>query len=167
MLASTNSSIPLPFSTGKIQSGSPSLFTGEGFGVGIIRRIALIKPCCIGDVIMATALLTALQRGYPDADIDWIVGSSAASALRGHPDLRNVIDSGPRANPAARPDSLLRLVNILRHANYDLAVVPDRSALLGVAVLLAGIPRPLGLNRGGTGVTFNFKKPIAPFVVSR
>ena len=165
MLASTNSSIPLPFSTGKIQSGSPSLFTGEGFGVGVIRRIALIKPCCIGDVIMATALLTALQRGYPDADIDWIVGSSAASALRGHPDLRNVIDSGPRANPAARPDSLLRLVNILRHANYDLAVVPDRSPLLGVAVLMAGIPRRVGLDSAGRGFTYTVKAPIDPLAV--
>src|SRR5690349_21593293 len=112
----------------------------------MIQRIALVKPCCIGDVVMATALLTALRRGYPDAAIDWIVGSSALPALRDHPDLHKVVDSGPLANPASRPGSLLRLVNVLRKGHYDLVVVPDRSPLMGIAALLSGIPRRAGLN---------------------
>jgi ADP-heptose:LPS heptosyltransferase len=131
----------------------------------MIRRIALLKPCCIGDVIMATALLTALRRGYPDAEIDWIVGSSAATALRNHPDLRSVIDSGPLANPASRLGSLLKLVNVLRNGHYDLAVVPDRSPLLGIAVFLSGIPRRAGLDSAGRGFAYTVKAPIDPTVV--
>jgi heptosyltransferase II len=125
-------------------------------------RIVLLKPCCIGDVIFATPLLTALRRGYPGALIDWVVGSSSASALRGHPDLANVIDCGPLANPAARPGGLLRLVRQLRVGQYDLAVVPDRSPLCGVATLLAGIRRRAGLDSAGRGFAYSVKAWIDP-----
>jgi heptosyltransferase II len=131
----------------------------------VIRRIALIKPCCIGDVVFATALLSALRRGYPDAEIDWIVGSSALPALREHPDLRRVLDSGPLANPAAKPRSLLTLIQLLRSDKYDLAVVPDRSPLLGLAPLMAGIPRRAGLDSAGRGFTYTIKARIDPVQV--
>ncbi len=39
------------------------------------KRIVLILPCCIGDVVLATAALQALRRAYPDAYIAWAVGS--------------------------------------------------------------------------------------------
>src|SRR5258708_20867709 len=91
------------------------------------KRIAILKPCCIGDVIFATALLTALRRGYPDAAIDWAVGSIASAALRDHPSLNATIDTGPLANPASQPRSLLKLARQLRAARYDLAVLPDHS----------------------------------------
>src|SRR5215813_376266 len=98
------------------------------------QRIVILKPCCIGDVIFTTPLLSALRQAYPNAIIDWIVGSSAIAALRDHPDLNRVIDSGPLANPASRPASFLRLVQHLRAGKYHLAVVPERSPLAGIAV---------------------------------
>jgi ADP-heptose:LPS heptosyltransferase len=131
----------------------------------MIRRIVLIKPCCIGDVIFATPLLAALRRGFPDASIDWAVGSMAIAALRDHPDLNRVLDTGPRANPASRPGSLLRLVRLLRAGHYDLAVVPDRSPLAGIAPLLAGIPRRAGLDSAGRGSSYTVKAPIDPRTV--
>ncbi|MEP7287104.1 MAG: glycosyltransferase family 9 protein [Chloroflexota bacterium] len=131
----------------------------------MIHRIIVVKPCCIGDVVLATALLSALRRGYPDAAIDWIAGSSAAAALRDHPDLNRVIDSGPHANPASQPVSLFRLVRSLRAGRYDLAVVPDRSPLMGIAVLLAGIPQRAGLDSAGRGFAYTIKAPIDPDTV--
>ncbi|MCC7448666.1 MAG: glycosyltransferase family 9 protein [Anaerolineae bacterium] len=131
----------------------------------MIRRIVLVKPCCIGDVIMATALLTALRRGYPDAEIDWVVGSMAIAALRGHPDLHQVIDSGPLANPASKPGSMLRLVRLLRAGRYDLAVVPERSPLTGIATVLARIPQRAGLDSAGRGFSYTIKAPIDPAMV--
>jgi heptosyltransferase-2 len=131
----------------------------------MIRRIVLVKPCCIGDVILATPLLTALRRGYPDAAIDWVAGSMVVGALHGHPALNRVIDSGPLAKPASRPGSLLRLVRRLREGHYDLAVVPDRSPLIGLAVWLAGIPRRAGLDSAGRGFSYTIKAPVDPNVI--
>jgi ADP-heptose:LPS heptosyltransferase len=129
------------------------------------HRIVIVKPCCIGDVIFATSLLSALRRGYPDSSIDWIVGSSAIAALRTHPDLNRVIDSGPLANPASRPASFLGLVRLLRAGKYDLAIVPDRSPLMGLAILASGIKQRAGLDSAGRGFTYNVKAPVDPDVV--
>ncbi len=137
----------------------------ESGGEAAIRRIVLVKPCCIGDVIFATALLAALRRGYPDATIDWAVGSMAAAALRDHPSLDQLIDTGPRANPASQPGSLIHLVRRLHAGRYDLAVVPDRSPLIGLAVLLAAIPRRAGLDSAGRGFAYTIKAPIDPAAV--
>lgn len=125
-------------------------------------RIVLVKPCCIGDVIFATALLAALRRGYPDAHIDWAVGAMAIGALRGHPALRALIDTGPRANPAAPVIGLLRLAWQLRRGRYDMAVVPDRSRWPGLATLLAGIPKRAGLDSAGRGFAYTIRAPIDP-----
>jgi ADP-heptose:LPS heptosyltransferase len=131
----------------------------------MMRRIVLVKPCCIGDVILATPLLAALRRGYPDAAIDWAAGSMVVDALRGHPALSRVLDCGPLANPASRPGSLLRLVRQLRAGHYDLAVVPDRSPLIGLAVWLAGIPRRAGLDSAGRGFSYTVRAPVDPDVI--
>ncbi|MBE0689156.1 MAG: hypothetical protein IH587_03425, partial [Anaerolineae bacterium] len=40
----------------------------------IFKRILLVLPCCIGDVVLATAALQALRRAFPDAHITWAVG---------------------------------------------------------------------------------------------
>jgi ADP-heptose:LPS heptosyltransferase len=126
------------------------------------RSILLLKPCCIGDVIMATPLLAALRRAYPAAILDWAVSSSGLGAIGAHPSLRRVIDTGPRANPAAHPRSLLTLIGLLRRGRYDLVVVPDRSPLLGLATLLAGIPARAGLDSAGRGFAYTTRAPIIP-----
>jgi heptosyltransferase-2 len=127
-----------------------------------LKRIVMLKPCCIGDVVFATPLLKALRRGYPEAQIDWAVGSMAIGALRGHPALHALIDTGPRANPATPPVVLLRLALTLRRGRYDMAVVPDRSRWLGLATLLAGIPVRVGLDSAGRGFAYTVRALINP-----
>ncbi|HRE48297.1 MAG TPA: glycosyltransferase family 9 protein [Aggregatilineales bacterium] len=129
------------------------------------QRIVILKPCCIGDVIFATPLLLALRRAYPTAVIDWAGGGSARAALSGHPALETIHDTGGRANPASRPLSLLRAVLTVRRGAYDLAVTPDRSRLLGLIPLLAGIPVRAGLDSGGRGFAHTIRAPIDPAVI--
>jgi ADP-heptose:LPS heptosyltransferase len=50
----------------------------------------------------------------------------------------------------------------LRAEGFDLAVVPDRSPVLGMVVALAGIPRRAGLDSGGRGFLYTDRVPIAP-----
>ena len=51
------------------------------------RRIGLIKPSALGDIVHTLPLLTALRRRYPDAHITWIVNRSYEPLLIGHPHL--------------------------------------------------------------------------------
>src|SRR5947209_2935815 len=51
------------------------------------RRIALLKPSALGDIVHSLPVLTALRRRYPRAYIAWIVNHSYEALLQGHPDL--------------------------------------------------------------------------------
>ncbi|RMG74515.1 MAG: glycosyltransferase family 9 protein [Chloroflexi bacterium] len=122
------------------------------------QRIVLIQPCCIGDVILATATLTALRRGYPTAHIAWAVGSWARAAIENHPLLDAIIDTGTTANPAKNPLKLARQLH-----GFDLAVSLVRSPWMSVAVLLSGIPQRAGLSSGWRGFGYNIRVSINPY----
>ena len=126
------------------------------------RRAVIVLPCCIGDVVMATAALAALRRAWPAARIDWAVGTWSRPAVEGHPLLDGVLDAGPQANPARSPAGLLRLARQLRAGRYDLALVLSRSPALGLAVWLAGIPVRAGLDSAGRGFACNIRVPLDP-----
>ena len=128
-------------------------------------RILLVKPCCIGDVVMTTPLLAALRRAYPTAHITWAVGDHSAAAITDHPLLNATLPTGPTANPARSPRGLLALARTMRAGAYDLVVAPDRSPLISLATQLAGIPVRAGLDSAGRGRFYNVKAPINPQAV--
>lgn len=126
------------------------------------KRIVLILPCCIGDVVLATATLAALRRGYPDAHITWAVGGWSRQAVDGHPLLDAVLDTGPSALPVRTVGGMQRFVGQLRAGRYDLAVSLVRSPLMSTALLASGIRDRAGLDSGGRGFGYNIRAPISP-----
>src|SRR5262245_2406228 len=105
-----------------------------------VGRAVLILPCCIGDVVLGTAVLKALRTRYPDAHIAWAVGSWSKAAVENHDLLDSILDTGPDALPVRTPGGMLRFVRQLRAGHYDLAVSLVRSPLMSAAVALSGIP---------------------------
>ena len=89
--------------------------------VGEPRRIVLLRPCCIGDAVMATAALSALRETFPEAHISWAIGPWSARAIEHHPAVDAILDIGDDM-PLRRPAALLRLVSRLRAGKFDLAV---------------------------------------------
>ena len=125
------------------------------------RRIVLVRPCCIGDVVMATAALSALRDAYPDSQITWAVGPWSARAIAHHPAIDTILDAGADM-PLCSPSSLLRFVNRLRAGQFNMAVSLVRSPLMSMAIYLSGIPVRAGLDSGGRGFGYNLRVPIDP-----
>jgi heptosyltransferase-2/heptosyltransferase-3 len=128
----------------------------------IPSRIIFILPCCIGDVVLATATLQALRRAYPQAHITWAVGSWSKGVIANHPLLDSVLDTGPAALPVKSVGGFVRFVNQLRAGRFDLAVSLVRSPLMSLAALLSGIPRRAGLDSGGRGFGYTIRAQINP-----
>jgi ADP-heptose:LPS heptosyltransferase len=126
------------------------------------KRILLILPCCIGDVVMATAALMALRRAYPDAWIGWAVGKWSRPALEGHPALDAVIDAGDSASPVHSPRDLLRFARVLRAARADWIIALVRSPLMSLAVWLSGCRVRAGLDSGGRGFGYSVRVTVDP-----
>ncbi len=91
------------------------------------ERILLVKPSSLGDVVHALPVLHGLRRRFPSATIDWLIASSLASLLRGHPDVSHVLEFDRRkygrlgVNLGATRD-FLRFVGQLRAKQYDLVI---------------------------------------------
>ena len=54
-------------------------------------RILLVRTSALGDIVHALPVLTALRRHLPHATLGWVVESSMAPLLEGHPDLDEVL----------------------------------------------------------------------------
>ncbi|MCC6615195.1 MAG: glycosyltransferase family 9 protein [Anaerolineae bacterium] len=128
----------------------------------LFKRIILVLPCCIGDVVLATATLQALRRAFPGAHIAWAVGSWSKSAVDSHPLLDAVVDTGPEALPMRTPGGMLRFVRQLRAGHYDLLVSLVRSPWMSVAALLSGIPTRAGIDSAGRGFGYTVRAAVDP-----
>ncbi|MFN8484093.1 MAG: glycosyltransferase family 9 protein [Anaerolineae bacterium] len=125
------------------------------------RRILVLKPCCLGDLILATATLRALRLAFPNAMIDMAAGASGIAA-RGNQRLTHRVDIGRVGLPGAPRRSLAAVALALRPFRYDTAITLDRSPLIGMIPLLAGIQRRIGLDSGGRGFPHTLRVPALP-----
>lgn len=125
-------------------------------------RIVLVQPCCIGDVVLATATLSALRRAYPQAHITWAVGRWSRAAIAHHPALDALLDTGDSALPLKHPAEFWRFVRDLRAGHFDLLLSLVRSPLMSLAALLSGIPERVGLDSGGRGFGYTRKVRLEP-----
>ncbi|MBI5876268.1 MAG: lipopolysaccharide heptosyltransferase II [Chloroflexi bacterium] len=124
------------------------------------EKILIIKPCCLGDVVLATPVVTALRRAYPAAQIDFAVGSWSRAVIEHNPHIKQIIDSGAVGQGRYGWGDVWRLAGRVRAGGYDLCVTLDRSPRVGVAAWLAGVPVRAGLDNGGRGFAHNVRVPV-------
>ena len=124
------------------------------------QSIIVIKPCCLGDVILATPALAAIKQRYPQAQLDVAVGSWSRAALINNPDLDQLLDSGRVGQGQYGLAEVRALAKRLRPQQYDLAVTLDRSPLVSLVPWWAGIPNRLGLDSFGRGFAHTHRVPV-------
>ncbi len=123
-------------------------------------RIALLLPCCIGDVLMATPVLAALRKAWPDAHVSWVAGGAARGLISDHDQLDATLECDPL--PQRSPASLWQLLRLLRGGRFDLVLSLSRSPLISLAVGLSGIQQRVGLDSAGRGFGYNLRVSIDP-----
>lgn len=118
-----------------------------------MKRILIIRLSAIGDIVMASALIPALRRTWPDAHLAWLAEPAGADLLRHNTALDEVI-LWPRTEwqqlwHARRLSALVRRVlrfrRDLRRRNFDLVL--DTQGLLksGLLAWLTGARERIGL----------------------
>jgi lipopolysaccharide heptosyltransferase I len=128
------------------------------------RRIALIKPSALGDIVHSLPVLTALRRRYPDAHLTWVVSKNYERLLAGHPDLDAVLPWERGASRRAWGRGVIafaRLLKQLRCERFDLVI--DLQGLLRTGVMTAatGAPRRVGLGSAREGAAW-FYTDVVP-----
>jgi len=125
-----------------------------------MESILVIRLSAIGDVVMASPLIAALRRAYPDAHLAWLVQPEAAALLAANEQLDEVLiwprGEWRRVWRAGRLVELLKRVLGLRRElrRHRFSIAIDAQGLLksGLLAWLSGAPRRIGLgSREGSG----------------
>jgi lipopolysaccharide heptosyltransferase I len=123
------------------------------------RRIALIKPSALGDIVHSLPVLCALCSRFPDAHITWVVNRSYEPLLRKHVALDATLPFDRGATKSAV--KLLRFARRLRAGRFDLVI--DLQGLLrtGLMAAVTGAARRIGLSSSREGASF-FYTDVVP-----
>jgi lipopolysaccharide heptosyltransferase I len=121
------------------------------------RRIALIKPSALGDIVHSLPILSALRRRFPHAHITWIVNRSYEPLLHGHPHLDATLPfdrSGFRGGWLPGTRAALAFIARLRRHRFDLVVDLQGLFRSGVMAALTGARCRVGLRSAREGAGF-------------
>lgn len=105
-------------------------------------RILIVRLSAVGDVIHGLPVLNALRDRFPDALLAWVVEERAASLLRGHAKLDELV-TVPRGwlkSPAA----VWQVRRRLRALQFDTTVDLQGLAKSALAALLSGARQRIG-----------------------
>ncbi len=101
------------------------------------RKICIIKPSSLGDIVHSLPILPALRSLLPSSRISWVVNSAFRSLLDGHPHLDRVIafERGGSGISARGFLETSRLCARLLEERYDLTI--DLQGLLRSGLMTA------------------------------
>jgi len=110
------------------------------------KRVLIIKPSALGDVVTALPVLRGLRRGLPQARIAWMLSEACAPLVRHDGDLDEVIlFERNRLGRAWRSPSatatLVRFLLRLRRGRFDWVI--DLQGLLRSGLFTAATTAPL------------------------
>src|SRR5262249_13994297 len=132
------------------------------------RRVALVKPSALGDIIHSLPVLTALRRRYPRAHPTRAVHRRYEPLLRGHPDPDRTPPfhrGASKAGPLQAVLNYARFLSRFRRRRFDLVI--DLQGLLrsGLMTAASGAPRRVGLSTAREGATrfYTDVLPVADF----
>ena len=133
------------------------------------RRILVIKPSSLGDVVHGLAFLAAIRRCYPDAEIDWVIARGIDGLLEGHPMISKlwVIDKDRWKRPLSLGSTIAELRALhsgMRERNYDIAVDLQGLFRSGLIAWLSGSKVRVGIegSREGSGMFYTHIAPADP-----
>jgi heptosyltransferase-2 len=113
-------------------------------------RVLILRAGAIGDTLMATPLVRALRRTFPDAYLVFVCSRKAYDMLRYNPDLDQVVPLAYRHMPLWLSPEKLRILRRLRGLNLDWALALEshsrlldivRRARVGRVVAFGALPQ--------------------------
>ncbi len=109
-----------------------------------MNRILVIQTAFLGDVILATPVVSELHRLYPEAAIDVLVKKGNESLLANNPKIRNVIVFD-KSN--GKYKSIFRLIRKFRKEKFDLVVNLHRFGSSGMIAGFSGAKQRIGFDK--------------------
>ena len=134
-------------------------------------KVLIVKVSALGDIVHALPVLAHLHAVHPDIVVDWLVESSFAPLLQGHPLLRRVIHLDTRGWRKQGAATAVRgswaVGRQLREEKYDVVLDLQGNSKSGLFTRLSGARKRFGFDSSQTRewlntLTTNYKVSIPP-----
>lgn len=130
-----------------------------------VRRILIVKPSALGDIVHSLPFLYAVKRGFPQARVDWVVAHGLHTFLEGHDLIDKLwVIKKDRWKDRKRLIKTLGEINGLRNRlgrqGYDVCI--DLSGLFrsGLFSWFSRAPVKLGFRQSDEGSPFFYTHKI-------
>lgn len=127
------------------------------------RRVCLIKPSSLGDVVHALPVLSALRTRWPQAHLAWVVNRGLKGLLEGHPELDEVIvfDRAAARGTPRGVGVVATFLAGLRERRFDLVIDLQGLFRSGVMTRWSGAPTRVGLAEAREGAVLAYTHRVA------
>ncbi|MBF0570947.1 MAG: glycosyltransferase family 9 protein [Candidatus Omnitrophica bacterium] len=134
------------------------------------KKILIINPYGIGDVLFTTPVISNLRRANPNAVIAYLANSRTADFLKHNPDINKIFvyDRDKfvevyRQNPLKFAQKWALLFNDIRCEKFDVVFDFSLNNMFGFLSAASGIKRRIGFNYRGRGQFLTGKIKLAGF----
>jgi len=126
------------------------------------RRIAIIKPSALGDIVHSLPVLSALRVRFPAASITWVVNSAYESLLTGHPDLTDTLPFNRGALKGLRGaiSTSISFAAELRRRRFDLVIDMQGLFRTGLMAWASGALRRVGFANAREGSRYAYTHKV-------
>ncbi len=109
-----------------------------------MKRFLIIQTAFIGDVILATPVISELKRIYPDALVDVLVRKGNESLLANKPKINEVFTLNKKEG---KYKAMYTLTKLFRGKNYDEIINLHRFASTGIIAAFSGAKSKVGFDK--------------------
>ncbi|MFA5149227.1 MAG: glycosyltransferase family 9 protein [Candidatus Omnitrophota bacterium] len=131
------------------------------------RRILIINPFGIGDVLFTTPVIESIRKGSPDCEIGYLCSRRAEPVLRANPNIERVfvyekdeLRGILKRSVIEYARKLISFVMEIRRSRFDTAIDLSFNREYGLICVLAGIGRRIGFNYRNRGAYLTEKIDI-------
>ncbi|MDX1496827.1 MAG: lipopolysaccharide heptosyltransferase II [Salinisphaeraceae bacterium] len=130
------------------------------------KKILIVGPAWVGDMVMVQSLTMRLKEQYPDCEIDILAPGWSLPIIERMPQVRRGIEL-PIGHGELGLGKLWRLGRSLRTDNYDQAIVLPRKLKAALVPFFASIPQRTGYRGEFRYWLINDVRPLDKSILTR
>lgn len=119
-----------------------------------MKRFLIIQTAFLGDVILATPVVSELKRIYPECIIDFIVRKGNESLLENNPKINSVFIWNKKEG---KYKALFGIIKQIRKQRYTEVINLHRFASSGLITLFAKADKKIGFNKNPLSFLYTLK----------
>jgi lipopolysaccharide heptosyltransferase II len=119
-----------------------------------MQRILVIQTAFLGDVILATPVISELKRLHPEAEIDVLVRKGNEAILKNNPAIHEVFSFNKKEG---KWKEMRRLIGVFRTKKYDEVINLQRFGSSGIITFLSKAKRKVGFDKNPFSFCYDIK----------